>query len=389
MNRLLSCVAVICMLAAFVSYCRSQDRDPPKTAAAMLQLQWSRRQGEGAGPVKLTTFPLRLEDIGHIRPLGLMASGHVTPSDHLYLIPRQPKSKDERFDVLAVADGRVVVLQWRPQGSPDPTVFERKVDIKVVVEHSATCWSYVDHLVELDAGLRNHVERELKPGQPVHMRIPVKAGQVIGKIGYQTMDFALVDANVTRKGFLVPEQFLKRDPWKVHTVDPFDYIEEPLRGKLLAFNPRKVPPLGGRIDYDLDGRLIGNWYREKAGGYAGLNKRLDYWVGHLTIAYHYIDPSQIIVSLGDFEGRPRQFQVRGNGPDPAKITKDVGPVKYELIMPKINDGTGKPYADAPDRPMGVMLVEVLAERRLRVEVFPRKKTDDVKGFTQAAAIYER
>ena len=327
MNRVRP-VPLALLTLALVAPCPAQERIAPQTAAEALQLQWSRRQGEGAGPVKLSTFPLRLEDIGHIRPLGLMASGHVTPSDHLYLIPREVKSKDHRYDVLAVADGRVVVLQWRPQGSPDPTVFERKVDIKVVIEHSATCWSYVDHLVELDAGILKDVERDLKPGQPVHVRIPVKAGQVIGKIGYQTMDFALVDANVTRKGFLVPEQFLKRDPWKVHTVDPFDYLDEPLRGKLLAFNPRKAAPLGGKIDYDLDGRLVGNWYRAKTGGYAGLDKRLDYWVGHLTIAYHYIDPTQIIVSLGDFEGRPRQFQVHGNGPDPAMITKDNGPVKF-------------------------------------------------------------
>ena len=51
------------------------------------------------------------------------------------------------------------------------------------------------------------------------------------------------------------EQFLKRDQWKPHVVDPFDHIDEPLRSQLLAFNARKTPPLGGKIDYDIDGRL--------------------------------------------------------------------------------------------------------------------------------------
>ena len=157
----------------------------------------------------------------------------------------------------------------------------------------------------------------------------MKAGQVIGKVhGGFTFDFALIDTAVTRQGFVRPEQFMKRDPWKPNTVDPFDYIEEPLRSKLLAFNPRQVPPFGGKIDYDVDGRLVGNWYREGSGGYAGANQRWDYWVGHVTFAYHHLDPSQIIISMGELDGRAQQFAVQGNAPDPAKIGKAEGMVKY-------------------------------------------------------------
>jgi len=60
---------------------------------------------------------------------------------------------------------------------------------------------------------------------------------------------------VKLKGFVVPEQFNHRDPHKTHVVDPFDYLDEPLRSRLLAVNPRKTKPLGGKIDYDVDGRL--------------------------------------------------------------------------------------------------------------------------------------
>ena len=94
--------------------CRSQEPERPRTAAAMLQMQWSRGKAEGKGPVKLVTFPLRLDDIAYIRPLGLMAGGHVTPSDHLYLFPKESKGRESLYDVLAVADGHIVVLQWRP-----------------------------------------------------------------------------------------------------------------------------------------------------------------------------------------------------------------------------------------------------------------------------------
>src|SRR6185503_12786296 len=135
----------------------------------------------------------------------------------------------------------------------------------------------------------------------------MKAGQVIGKVrGGFTFDFALIDTTVTRKGFVRPEQFLQRDPWKPHTVDPFDYIDEPMRSQLAALNPRKAPPLGGKIDYDVDGRLAGNWYREGTGGYAGLSRRWDYWVGHLSFAYHHLAPSVVIVSIGELDGRARQ-----------------------------------------------------------------------------------
>lgn len=64
--------------------------------------------------------------------------------------------------MIAVADGFIVMLQWRPnpqggQARFDPTVFDRTIDLKVFVEHSATVWSYVDHLVEVDESVMKQV----------------------------------------------------------------------------------------------------------------------------------------------------------------------------------------------------------------------------------------
>jgi hypothetical protein len=374
-------------------FCNAQELNRPKTTAEQLNRQWSRGQAEGKGPVKLATFPLRVEDISHINPMGMMASGHTTPTDHLYLVAKESLDKGKRYDVLAVAGGRIVVIQWRPNpvgGNPDPTVFDRAVDLKVTLEHAATCWSYLDHLVELDPAIQKQVGSELKPGQPFFVRIPVKAGQIIGKVrGGFTFDFALIDTTVANKGFVRPEQFLNRDPHKLHVVDPFDYIDEPLRTKLLSFNTRQAKPLGGRIDYDIDGNLVGNWYREGTGGYAGLNRRWDYWVGHLTFAYHHIDPSQIIISIGDIDGRARQFGVRGNSPDPARISAADGLVKYSLVAPNIDSRTGKPFANFQEQFFGTLLVQVVEDRKLKIEVFHGKSAEDVKGFTKAAVPYER
>ena len=389
---LTACLILLCGIVSGLA--QSEFRQPTSTAAQLNQM-WSQGRAEGKGPVKLKTFPLRGEDISHINPMGMMASGHTTPNDHLYLVAHETPDKGKLYDVLAVADGHVVTIQWRPnppggQAQFDPTVFDRAVDLKVTLEHSATVWSYVDHLVEVSEAIRKEAGERLKPGQPVSVRIPVKAGQVIGKVsGGFTFDFALIDTTTTRKGFVRPEQFLKRDPWKPHTVDPFDYIDEPQRTKLLAFNARKTLPLGGKIDYDIDGRLVGNWFREGTGGYAGLNRRWDYWVGHFTFAYHHLAPSVIIVSIGELDGRARQFGVRSNAPNPAKIGKADGVVRYTLITPNVDSRTGKPMARFEERTYGTLLVQLVEDRKLKLEVFTAKPTEEVNGFTGMARVYER
>ena len=85
---------------------------PPGTAAAVLSRQWSRDRATGRGPVRLTSFPLRASDISHINPMGMMASGHTTPCDHLYLVAKESPDKSRLYDVVAVADGYVVMIQW-------------------------------------------------------------------------------------------------------------------------------------------------------------------------------------------------------------------------------------------------------------------------------------
>lgn len=388
------------------------DNSRAVSTAGLINQMWSRGQAKGEGPVKLQSFPLRLDDIGSIIPLGNMQSGHVTPSDHIYLVPKgalkpfqgnqhngQGRRVDDRdfsrlYDVVAVADGFVVMLQWRPnppggQAKYDPTVFDREVDLKVFVEHSAQVWSYVDHLIEVDAAILNQVPGGVQPGQPVNVRIPVKAGQVIGKVGNQTFDFALIDTAKTRKGFVRPEQFLRRDPQKPHVVDPFDYIDEPLRGALIQKCARKAPPLGGRIDYDIDGKLVGSWYEEGTGGYAGLNRRIDYWVGHLSIVYHHLDPEIIVFSMGNYGGRAAQFWVKGNRPAPASLGEKEGVVKFELVYGQLGS-TGQ-LQTRPDAGIvqGVALAQVLPDRKVKFETFPGKTAAEVTGFSNAAKVYER
>ncbi len=404
-------------LLAFTPIATAQSGGSPmaKSTAEQLNQMWSQGKATGQGPVKLQSFPLRLDDIGYIIPLGNMQSGHTTPSDHLYLVPkgavnqgqgqRGPRSPgqgtgvdtrdfSQLYDVVAVAEGFIVMLQWRPnpqggQAKYDPSVFDRAVDLKVFIEHSAHVWSYVDHLIEVDAAIMKQVPGGVQPGQPVNVRIPVKAGQLIGKVGNQTFDFALIDTSTMRKGFVKPDQFLQRDPQKPHVVDPFDYVAEPLRSKLIAKDARKVPPFGGRIDYDIDGKLVGNWYEQGTGGYAGQNRRIDYWVGHLSIVYHHLDPKIIVFSIGNYDGRAQQFWVKGNQPDPAMVSEKDGIVKYQLIRGQLGSSGQVQMGPEAEAVQGTVLCQVLPDRKLKFEAFPGMTGGQVKGFGEKAKLYER
>lgn len=115
-----------------------------------------------------------------------------------------------------------------------------------------------------------------------------------------------------------------------------------------------------------------------------------YWTGHLTLAYHHIAPSLVIVSLGDFAVQPRQFAVQGNGPDPASVSAATGLVAYELTYaPLGGDGNRLELPDSMRGVQGVLLVQLLDEQRLRVEAFPGKTAAQVTGSTPAALTYTR
>jgi hypothetical protein len=350
---------------------------------------WSRGQATGKGPVSLKCFPMRVEDLRSVIPMGMMVHGHVTPSDHLSLQPKDGGAPSDRYDVLAPADGFIVDIHRPPAGNPDPGVRAYGGDYRIIIEHSATFYSWFGLVDRLDEGIVKAAGGLPPAGAPVGVRIPVKAGQVIGRTGgSHGMDFTVINTKATLRGFVNPAQFLHRDAWKPHVADPFPFADESLRFKLLALNPRKAEPRGGRIDYDVDGALAGNWYREGSGGYAGLHRRMDYWVGHLAFAYHHIDPAKIVVSIGDFGGRPRQFWVKGNAPDPAGVGEKSGVVKYELIWSQLNN-EGKPYDGLPATVQGTVLAQVLPDRKLKFEAFPGKTGADVNGFTSKATMYER
>ena len=292
-------------------------------------------------------------------------------------------------------------LRPAPSGQPG-----RVEDYRVIISHSCTFLTIFIHLNGLAPEILE-VTGELGEGSrwvpsDSSPPIPVKAGQVIGKVGVGSFDFSVHDAEVTLSGFVIPSHY-DGEPWKIHTVDPFGPFEEPLRTQLLEKILRTAEPRGGRIDYDIDGRLVGNWFLEGTVDYRGSGplRFPNYWYGHLAIVYDYLDPTAIRISvggLGDYGGM--LFGVRGNAPDPADVTQASGLVKYELMGTSwVVAATGEPW-DQSRHPgsairavssdsRGTALVQMLGDRRIKMEVFLEQAPDQVQGFTSAARIYLR
>ncbi|MBI2176634.1 M23 family metallopeptidase [Candidatus Woesearchaeota archaeon] len=349
----------------------------------------SPRGCNGTGSFMLGASPLALEDIEKIRPMGGLSSVHITPTDHQYWDTLGNNIVDDkvnldRFKVHAPGDGNIVEIGFMDG------------DYRVIIEHTCNFYTIFIHVDKLTDEIMATAGLQRKPGEQVWPRIPVKEGQVIGSIGVGKLDFSVVDESVTLKGFAIPESY-EGEVWKIHTVDTFDYYEEPLRSQLIAKNLRTTTPLGGKIDYDVDGRLVGNWFKEGTGKYSGGPG--EYWKNHLSIVYDSIDPSQIRIGVGNIGGWSLVYGVTGNSPDPASVGIETGVVKYELATFEYYVSSGEKWdkvgfakglnAENTDDIRGVALFQLLPDGKLKAEFFPDKKAAEVAGFTASAMIYER
>ena len=182
-------------------------------------------------------------------------------------------------------------------------------------------------------------------------------------------------------------------------------------------NRGRAEPIAGKIDYDIDGKLIGNWFEKGSGGYHDFkNTAMEYWGGHLSIAPDMYDPSVIVISIGNYDSYPkygpnldttttdgsgaRQYYARAGGPDPATINQTSGLVRYELVQRKYITPTGETWnnmslikgpkaVNTSNAVIGTVLLQMTGPRTLKVEVFPGKTAGQVSAFGAQAKTYER
>lgn len=348
----------------------------------------------GTGPVVLSS-PMKYDDIGIIIPMGSTIGGHVTPIDHMYFQPIVFRSPPDSYDVVADADGVItsIGLEGKPVGD-NPNI-PRNNKYRIIIYHTCDFYSIYNLITSLSPRVVAAVGT-IDAGSTKGTSIVVKKGELLGRIGGQTLDLSINYDKSILSGFVEPKSY-ERESWKIHTVDPFDYWAPDVKEKLMEKNIRTVPPYGGKIDYDIDGKLVGNWFVENTNGYRGVNPSA-YWDTHLSFVYNEVIPSFVIVSLGNFAGEAKQFAVKGNAPNPADVGISMGLVKYELVD-FYYTSNGKSWdrmtlepniaVSADEQVKGIVLAQLIEKRKLKVEVFAGKTASDIQRFTSNAKIYTR
>ena len=348
------------------------------------------------GTKEFTSFLFPPNLITGILPMGKMAGSHVTPTDHLYILRNPPIGEDTEY-VVAPADGQIVKIQRFPQDQIAGWNSSIKIpDYRVVIMHSCTFFTIFIHLGEFAPAIAEQIgdmplnsmwfSTKSKP-------IELKAGDPIAKHGNTSFDWSVHDADIVLPGFVVKDHY-DGEPWKIHTVDPFQFYKEPLKSELLSKAIRKIEPREGKIDYDVEGTILGNWFLDGTISYHGnSDPGGKYWNGHLAIAYGYIDPTQIRISIGldtaidddsDCNVCFGAYGVRGNTPDPAKVDSTSGIVKYELMSRQ-----GPNHEQVGNTSLGTFLVQHLGDRTIKVEILAGVSPDQVSGFSDRALIYRR
>ena len=353
---------------------------------------------DGTGPVMFTNSPMRIEDIKNLIPYGLVIGGHVTPVDHMYFEPADRSLGRDVYEVRAIQDGLIFQISSRDfTENNEAKLIEWRVDIA----HTCTFVSYLDLLTSLTPEIEKEYLKTKGGRTGPWDGIFVKAGQLIGYIGAQTLDFGVYDYEIELPGLINPAAYAEREPWKIHTVDPFQYFPTEIRDALLRKMIRDVEPRAGKIDYDVDGTISGNWFQQGTDGYNGINQR-KYWEGHLSIAPHEIDPTLWRIGVGYLETSDNHFIISGDQ-DPLEVNISSGPIVYELRRYFVNipaEPDKKWWEDPYDEEdvygvkiipenVGSVLVELQEDRLLRVEVFLGIAKENVSGFTDDARLYER
>jgi hypothetical protein len=353
----------------------------------------SNGQCSGTGSRPLTHAPMNVSDVSSIQPMGLMAGPHVTPVDHEYYFGANLNAPINTYPVYADAAGTIVAVESVANGNYD--------NWWVTIAHSCTFLSNYNLMTSITPTIRAELPKGWGPNSNGGVHIPVKSGELIGYVGHQSLDFQVWNTQTILKGLLNPIAYNNAEPWKVNTVAPLNYFTPAVKAQILPLYIRTVAPLDGKIDYDVNGEAVGNWFLEGTNGYAGssggeMSGNYTYSTGHLALAYNSVDPSALEFSIGAYQGRPQQFAVEGTV-DWTKITPRSGLAKVELATMNLITPSGQPWTGLfaknikllPGNFEATALLQMTGTQTMKVEVFPGKTATQVSGFDSAAKTYNR
>ncbi|MBM4185496.1 MAG: hypothetical protein FJ207_14970 [Gemmatimonadetes bacterium] len=302
----------------------------------------------------LFTFsPVALVAVDTINPLGHMTTPfNVLPQGRIYFVLRNRSAMNP---VVAPASGTVT---W---------MLGPKPDYRVEVQVSPTLKWYVDHVLP-------------EPG--IAVGVTVAAGQTVARHSGATccVDFGVLNTQLVLAGYLERGRY---SPETLHADAPLKYFAEPLRGEMYARVNRFAGDRDGKHDFDVAGRLSGNWFL--AGTPVAGSLLPENWARQLAFAYSNTHPATVLISVGGTLPLQNLLAVHDGAPDPVTVSESSGAVTYRLYQksPPVSEGNLK-----GSTPLGVMLVQLIAPDRIRVEIAVGAAAT-LTSFSDAALVYTR
>ena len=297
------------------------------------------------GELFFTVCPVDTAYISEASPLGnVNPPGHTFPSNHIGFYIRG----GDFIPVYAMAGGTITSLYYN----------EWSDDYRIEISYSESVMYYLDHICNITSLVREGAA--LLPGDLLGYAETGQGAFDIGVVNYSADNI-----------FIVPERYHE---FYLYYDDPYEYFTDSIREILELKNPRIGEPKGGKVDYDTDGTLAGNWFLEgtpltwEASSYI-------YGANQLAFVYDMYNASTLMIACGGtLEAAPFAYRVVGNSPDPVDVTISSGIIIYELEAF---------FFDC------TLLVQLIENRKLKAEVFRDEKPEDIPGFTAQAKIYVR
>ena len=320
-----------------------------------------------------------------------MGEPNVMPKDHGGFVLAEPYAFPASVPVLAVADGVIIRASNGTRAVPNipdapAALWGREYDDHLLVlKVSESVLVNYAHITTFHPTLAAELDDLPKDEAGHNVAIVVQAGDTLGFVGpHGAMDFSVTDFSLDLN-FLNSSLYPASQEFAAHI---FDYFQDPSLSQILDITFRQLPPRGGKVDYDVEGRIVGNWFLEGTTSFTQ-------WSRQLAIVYDHLWGDRITIADGspmrdvpgiEGPGRPDVWWVKDNAPLPENIGVGDGITKYPLIYGRDLNATGDFVPDL--RPVqGVMLVEMIDAGRIRVEVF--KGTTTADAFTSAAKVYVR
>jgi hypothetical protein len=368
--------------------------------------------------IRLSHTILPLDQLTASIPYGMVVANHVTPIDHSYLGIKTLAATGTLSDadyqpITAPADG--TIIEVGSLGSP--------TSHRVVIAHGGGLYSVymvVNKLSGVIASQADAVEKQAY----LRLNQPIKAGEEFGRQRDNPLDFNIFAKETWLTGFVNPLSYLYGESWKLYTTDPTPYFSAELQKPYTDIMQRTVTPRWGKIDYDVAGSAVGNWFLADTMGYSGQSintyqnatqevpsgmvaGKNQYSYGHLAIVPHHVQPNRWIASLGwwqDPKGDATQLMIDldRNQKTPDQITATDGVVIYQLASMQFLDASGTPlvmqagkapqpvgYTIAPAQPNGALAVQVEADGTLSIEVFLDTLASTITGFGANKRSYHR